>query len=157
MSAPTSLLEMFSIESVLPDLDSRGKPDAIREMVQCAVKGGRLPRTRLQQAVDAILAREERGSTGLGKSIAIPHAKLPGLRKHAGVIARSVDGLDFRAVDGEPVYVLVMMISPESRSQEHLDSLKWVSALARDPDFCSFIRQARSAEQIFEVLQERAG
>ena len=157
MSAPASMLEMFSVESVLTDLSSVVKADVIREMVQCAVKGGRLPKTRVQQVVDAILAREERGSTGLGKSIAIPHAKIPGLRKHAGVIARSVDGLDFRAVDGEPVYVLVMLISPESRSQEHLDSLKWVSGLARDPDFCSFIRQARTPEQIFEVLQERAG
>lgn len=157
MTAPPSMLEMFSVETVLTDLESEAKPDVVREMVQCAVRGGRLPKTRMQQAVDAILAREERGSTGLGKSIAIPHAKIPGLRKHAGVIARSLDGLDFRAVDGEPVYVLVMLISPENRSQEHLDSLKWVSGLARDPDFCSFIRQAGTSEEIFEVLQERAG
>ena len=151
------MLEIFSVEAVLSDLEANDKPGVVREMVQCAVKGGLLPKTRLQQAVDAILAREERGSTGLGKSIAIPHAKLPGLRKHAGVLARSAEGLDFRAVDGEPVYVLVMLISPENRAQEHLESLKWVSRLARDPDFCSFIRQARTREEIFEVLQERAG
>ena len=95
--------------------------------------------------------------SGLGKGIAIPHAKLEGLRRHAGVVARSSQGVDFKSVDGEPAHVLVMLISPESRPDEHLSLLRWVSNLARDPDFSSFIRQAKNAQEVFEVLQERAG
>ena len=116
-----------------------------------------LPRTRRTQVLEALLEREKRGSTGLGRGIAIPHAKIAGLRAHAGLVARSGAGLDFRAVDGERVHVLVMLISPDTRQEEHLATLRWVSLMARDPDFVSFIRQARTAEDIFEVLRERAG
>jgi mannitol/fructose-specific phosphotransferase system IIA component (Ntr-type) len=72
-------------------------------------------------------------------------------------VARSRHGVDFRAIDGEPVHVFVMIVSPESRADEHLGLLRWISGCARDPDFVSFIRQARDAAGILEVLQERSG
>lgn len=156
MPAPASFMDMFSVDAIVTDLKSQSKADVIGEMVGAAVSGGLLPKARRAPAVDALLTREERGSTGFGRGIAIPHAKLGGLRKHAGVVARSVDGFDFRAIDGEPVHVLVMLISPESRTEDHLAMLRWLSGLARDPDFTSFIRQAHTAQDILDVLQERA-
>ena len=54
------------------------------------------------------------------------------------------------------MHVLVLLISPESRPEDHLSLLKWVSGMARDPDFASFIRQAAQPEQMLDVLQERA-
>ncbi len=157
MPAPASFAGMFSVRSVLPELQARTKAEALEEMVAAAVTAGALPRARRQQVIDALGAREERGTTGLGRGIAIPHAKIAGLRRHTGLVARSSSGLDFRAIDGEPVHVLVMLISPEARSEEHLQLLKWVSQTARDHDFTSFIRQARTAQDILDVLQERAG
>jgi mannitol/fructose-specific phosphotransferase system IIA component (Ntr-type) len=149
-------MDMFSVKAMVTELHSQSKADALEEMVGAAVTGGLLPKARRGQAIEAIEARESRGSTGFGRGIAIPHAKIGGLRKHAGVVARSVEGLDFRAIDGEPVHVMVMLISPESRTEDHLAALRWLSVLARDPDFTSFIRQARTAEDILDVLQERA-
>jgi mannitol/fructose-specific phosphotransferase system IIA component (Ntr-type) len=154
---PAPVTDLFSPKAVIPDLQAVGRDEALEEMVKVAVGAGVLPRTRRQQVLDALLEREKRGSTGLGRGIAIPHAKIAGLRAHAGLVARSQPGLDFRAVDGERVHVLVMLISPDARQEEHLATLRWVSLMARDPDFVSFIRQARSAEDIFEVLRERAG
>jgi mannitol/fructose-specific phosphotransferase system IIA component (Ntr-type) len=154
---PAPVTDLFSPKAVIPDLQATGRDEALEEMVKVAVAAGVLPRTRRQQVLDALLEREKRGSTGLGRGIAIPHAKIAGLRQHAGLVARSREGLDFRAVDGERVHVLVMLISPDARQDEHLATLRWVSLMARDPDFVSFIRQARSAEDIFEVLRERAG
>jgi len=156
MPAPESIMDMFSVKAMVTELKSRSKSDALAEMVGAAVTGGLLPKTRRGQAIEALQARESRGSTGFGRGIAIPHAKIGGLRKHAGVVACSVDGVDFRAVDGEPVHVMVMLISPESRTEDHLATLRWLSLLARDPDFTSFIRQARTPEDILDVLQERA-
>ena len=156
MTQPAPPLDMFKVEAIIHELKASTKPDVIEEMVAAAMAGGVLPRARRQQAVEALSAREGRGSTGLGMGIAIPHAKLEGLRRHAGVVARSSEGVEFRAVDGEPVHVLVMLISPESRPEEHLSLLRWVSTLSRDPDFISFIRQARTGQDIYEVLQERA-
>ena len=157
MTQPASHMDMFKLEAMIHELSGSTKAEVVEEMVAAAAAGGVLPKARRQQALEALMSRENRGSTGLGKGIAIPHAKLEGLRKHAGVVARSSEGVDFKAVDGEPVHVLVMLISPESRPDEHLSLLRWVSGLARDPDFSSFIRQARNAQDIFAVLQERAG
>jgi mannitol/fructose-specific phosphotransferase system IIA component (Ntr-type) len=149
-------MDMFSVKAMVTDLTSQSKSEVLDEMVTAAVTGGLLPKGRKGQVIEALEARESRGSTGFGRGIAIPHAKIEGLRKHAGVIARSVGGLDFRAIDGEPVHVLVMLISPESRTEDHLEALRWLSVVARDPDFTSFIRQARTPEDMLDVLQERA-
>ena len=154
---PAPVTDLFSLKAVLPDLQAPGRDEALEEMVKAAVAAGVLPRTRRTQVLEALVEREKRGSTGLGRGIAIPHAKIAGLRAHAGLVARSGAGLDFRAIDGERVHVLVMLISPDTRQEEHLATLRWVSLMARDPDFVSFIRQARTAEDIFEVLRERAG
>jgi mannitol/fructose-specific phosphotransferase system IIA component (Ntr-type) len=154
---PSPVVGLFSPKAIIHELASASRDECLDEMVRAAIGAGVLPRTRKAQVVEALLAREARGSTGLGRGVAIPHAKIPGLRSHAGVVARSSSGVDFRAVDGERVHVMVMLISPDSRQDEHLATLRWVSLMARDHDFCSFIRQARTAEQIFEVLQERAG
>jgi mannitol/fructose-specific phosphotransferase system IIA component (Ntr-type) len=155
MASPVAGL--FSSKAIVADLQAATRDDVLDEMVRSAVSAGVLPRTRRAQVLSALVEREQRGSTGLGRGIAIPHAKITGLRNHAGIVARSVAGVDFRAIDGERVHVMVMLISPDNRQEEHLATLRWVSLMARDPDFCSFIRQAQSAEQIFEVLQERAG
>jgi mannitol/fructose-specific phosphotransferase system IIA component (Ntr-type) len=157
MTSPESVSELFSAKTVLTDLAGQTKAEVLAEMVACAVTGGVLPKGRRAQALQALEQREERGSTALGRGIAIPHAKIPGLRKHAGLVARSRAGVEFRSIDGEPVHVLVMLVSPESRLEEHLATLRWISRIARDGDFVSFIRQARSAQEILDVLHERAG
>ncbi len=152
----TDCMEFFSVDACVPHLQATTRDAVLEELVSVAVKGGVLPKARKEQALEGLLAREERGSTGLGRGIAIPHAKIEGLRRHGGVIARSPDGIDFRAIDGEPVYAMVMLISPDSRAEEHLEMLRFISTLARDPDFTSFIRQSTTAADIFEVLKERA-
>ena len=154
MSAPASMLEMFSVESVLTDLSSVVKADVIREMVQCAVKGGRLPKTRVQQVVDAILAREERGSTGLGKSIAIPHAKLHELDRLYGLFARLAQPIDFDAIDDAPVDLLFLLLAPESAGADHLKALARVSRLLRDKAMCAKLRGADNPDALFALLIE---
>ncbi len=154
---PSPVAGLFSPKAIVPDLRGATRDAVLEELVRAAVSAAVLPRTRKAQVLEALVQREERGSTGMGRGVAVPHAKIAGLRAHAGVVGRSQEGVDFRAVDGERVHVLVMLISPDARQDEHLATLRWVSLMARDHDFCSFIRQARSAEQIYEVLQERTG
>lgn len=147
--------EIFRVETVMLDLRADGKRAALDQMVQHAAKARALPATRKEQVLEMLLERESRGSTGVGGGMAIPHARVPGLRKGCGVVARAPEGIEFRAVDGEPVQVLVMLISPDSRSDEHLQRLRWISALARDPDVRSFILQARTEQDMLDVLLER--
>ena len=156
MAAPVPLLDTFTTANVLLDLGEGSKAQVLEAMVDHAVAAKALPKARKPQVLDALVAREERASTAFGGGMAMPHCKIDGLKKTAGVIARSVEGVEFKSVDGEPVHVFILLISPESRSEEHLATLQWISQAARDPDFQSFIRQARSAEDVIEVLQERA-
>ncbi len=156
MSAPVPDLEVFTRESVLLDLAGDTKEQILEVIVDHAIASKALPRTRKEQVLEILVEREGRGSTAFGKGIAVPHARVAGLRKSVGVVARSVEGVDFKSIDGEPVHVFLMLISPESRADEHLATLRWISQSVRDPDFLSFIRQARSPEDVLDVLQERA-
>ena len=156
MTTPAPCLDVFTLESVLLDLPDGSKDDILEALVDHAIASKGLPKARRDQVLDVLKEREARGSTAFGKGLAVPHARIEGLKKATGVVARSVEGVDFRAVDGEPVYAFLLLISPENRSDEHLATLRWISTVARDPDFLSFIRQARKPEDVIDVLQERA-
>lgn len=151
-----SLIEAFQSEGVQMELEASTKIQALEALVSHAIAGKLLPSGRRQQVVDILAEREERGSTAFGGGIAMPHARVPGLRKGCGVIGRAPDGVEFKSVDGEPVKVFVMLISPENRADEHLATLRWLSGVARDPDFLSFILQAQSIKDVLDVLHERA-
>jgi len=156
MTSPAPIVETFSEESIVLDLEDGSKRDVLGALVHHMVTSKVLPRTRKDQVLEALIEREERGTTAFGKGIAMPHAKIRGLKRAAGLLARCPEGLDSKAIDGEPVYVIITLVSPESRSDEHLATLRWVSSMSRDPDFLSFIRQARTPQDVMEVLQERA-
>lgn len=156
MTTPVPLADAFGLESVLFDLPSGPKEVVLEALVSHAVAGKTLPRGRKGQVVDALLERENRGSTAFGRGVAVPHARIAGLRRPVGVVARSVEGVDFRATDGEPVHVFIMLVSPENRAEEHLATLKWISRMARSQDFVSFVLQARTPADVLDVLQEHA-
>lgn len=150
------MLDVFGPEGVILGLESDTKVDALAEMVSHAVKAKCLPSARRDEVLTILHEREDRGSTAFGGGMAVPHARVPRLRKPFGVVARSISGIDFRSVDGEPVHVFVMLVSPENRSDEHLATLRWISLAARHPDFQSFILQAGSPDDVLEVLREQA-
>jgi mannitol/fructose-specific phosphotransferase system IIA component (Ntr-type) len=156
MSAPAPLLEVFTLESVLLELPNGSKDEILDSLVSHAISCKSLPRGRKEQVLEVLVERESRGSTAFGKGVAVPHARIKGLKKAAGIVARSSNGVDFRSIDGEPVHAFLVLISPENRSDDHLATLRWISKAVRDPDFVSFIRQAQTAEAVLDVLQERA-
>jgi len=156
MSAPAPDLEVFTLDTVLMDLTGDTKEQILEVLVDHAIASKSLPRTRKEQVLEILVEREGRGSTAFGKGIAVPHARIAGLRRSVGVVARSVEGVDFKSIDGELVHVFLLLISPESRADEHLATLRWISQSVRDPDFLSFIRQARTATDVLDVLRERA-
>ena len=149
-------IEQFSTAGVVLEIEGETKAEILAFMVDHAVSQKLLPKARRELVLELLLEREERGSTGLGKGVAVPHARIKGLKKGLAVVGRASGGIDFRAVDGEPVYALVMLVSPESQADAHLATLRWISQHARDPDFLSFLRQARNEEEMLDVFTERA-
>lgn len=102
--------------------------------------------------VSALSEREKLGSTGFGGGIAIPHGKLDGLPDVTGYFARLTAPIDFQAVDGMPVDLVFMLLSPTDAGADHLKTLASVSRLLRDRDMTAKLRGARSKDAIFALL-----
>src|SRR6478752_904940 len=106
--------------SIIPDLRVGSKEEAIRAMVSSLREAGSISAADEPGIVAAILKREELGSTGIGRGVAVPHTKHPSVDKLIAAIALSSDGVDFASLDGEPVYIMFLLVSPPDRPGDHL-------------------------------------
>jgi mannitol/fructose-specific phosphotransferase system IIA component (Ntr-type) len=148
------LTEFLVRKSVVPALKSKDKRGAVAELVQAARKSFEGEKFNVASVVDAIMDRERTGSTGVGGGLAVPHAKLEGLKGLVGAFGRSAKGLDFDAVDGEPVHLVFLILAPPSRNEEYLQALRLVMVASKRPNFVRFLRSAKGAREIEEVFRE---
>ena len=139
-------------DSIVVPLTATGKEGVIREMVEGLRAAGQFKNADVEDIIRAILKRELLGSTGIGRGVAIPHTKHPGVDKLVGTIAVSPGGVAFDSLDGEPVFVFVLLISPQDRPGDHLRALENVSRCLRDDAFVRSLRAATTREEIAAVL-----
>lgn len=103
---------------------------------------------------DAIVEREKLGSTGVGKGVAVPHARLPGLDRVYAVFAQMAAPVAFDAVDASPVDLIFMILSPHESGADHLEALGMVSKSLRNTALCDQLRTASNAEAVFQMLSQ---
>ena len=149
-----NLAEFVVRDAIITDLDVSSKEEAIRAMVASLCQAGRIAADNEDNIVAAIMKREELGSTGIGKGIAVPHTKHPSVDSLIATIALAKNGVDFQSLDGEDVFILFLLISPPDRPGDHLRGLESISRHLKNDDFCSFLRQAVSADAVMETLRE---
>ncbi len=140
--------------AIVIDLQATGKEDAIREIVGSLSQAGVLTSGDSESIIRAILNREELGSTGIGQGVAVPHTRHPKVEKLVGTVAISRKGVDFAALDGEPVYILFLLVSPPNQPGDHLRALENISRHLKDERFVSFLRQAQTVKDVEELLEE---
>lgn len=141
-------------EAIIPALTANTKEAVIREMVQSLHKAGYFRESEVEDIVKSVLRREQLGSTGIGRHIAIPHSKHAGADRLIGTLALSPEGVPFDSIDGEPVYIFVMLISPQDRPGDHLRALENVVRTMRDDTFVKNLRQATTREAIWQLIDE---
>jgi len=141
-------------EAIRADLAAMDKEGAIREMAQALLDAGQIEADEFESVVKAILKREELGSTGIGRGVAVPHTKHPSVDRLVGTVAVSGQGVDFSSLDGETVQLFFLLISPPDRPGDHLRALENISRQLRDDTFCRFLKQSKSAEDIQQLLDE---
>ncbi len=141
-------------DAILPEMRVRTKEEAIRAMVGSLKDSGSLPADEEESIVSAILKREELGSTGIGNGVAVPHTKHPSVDNLIATVAIAPDGVDFASLDGEDVYILFLLVSPPERPGDHLRGLENISRHLRNHNFCNFLRQSSTKEQVVELLAE---
>jgi PTS system nitrogen regulatory IIA component len=139
-------------EAISANLNASQKEGVIREMVENLRVAGYFKGNDAEDVVKAILKREMLSSTGIGDGVAIPHAKHGSVDRLVGAVAVSPAGVPFDSVDNDPVFVLVMLISPQERPSEHLRALEGVSRCLKDKNFVRSMRQATSAQQIWDLI-----
>lgn len=146
--------DFVSREAIRADLTAEDKEGVIREMVQALLDCKKIEADEEEGIVKAILKREELGSTGIGRGVAVPHTKHPSVDRLVGTVAISNEGVNFNSLDGEKVHLLFLLISPPDRPGDHLRALENISRQLRDDTFCRFLRQAGSVEEIQQLLDE---
>jgi PTS system nitrogen regulatory IIA component len=148
------LLDFVVPKSILPNLQVETKESAIRAMVESLRKSETVAASDLESIVAAILKREELGSTGIGNGVAVPHTKHPSVGSLIATVALAKNGVDFASLDGEAVYILFLLVSPPDRPGDHLRALETISRHLRNQNFCNFLKQAKSPEEVVELLRE---
>ena len=146
--------DFVSPEAIRAELDSVDKEGAIREMTQALLDSGKIDADEFESIVKAILKREELGSTGIGRGVAVPHTKHPSVDRLVGTVAVSSKGVDFASLDGETVQLFFLLISPLDRPGDHLRALENISRQLRDDTFCRFLKQAKTSEDVQQLLEE---
>jgi mannitol/fructose-specific phosphotransferase system IIA component (Ntr-type) len=144
-------------DAINPDLKAATKDAAIREMVENLKAAGYFKNADSEDLVKAILKREQLGSTGIGRSVAIPHTKHASVERLIGTVAISRNGIPFESVDGEAVHLLVLLISPQDRPGDHLRALENVARSMRDDGLVRSLRHAKTRESIWGLLEEAPG
>jgi PTS system fructose-specific IIA component/PTS system nitrogen regulatory IIA component len=122
-------------DAIVPALTATTKEGVIREIVESLRAAGPFKNADVDDVVRAILKREMLGSTGIGRAVAIPHTKHISVERLLGTVAVSKIGVPFDSLDGEPVFVFVLLISPQDRPGDHLRALEKVAARLRDDGF----------------------
>ena len=148
------LLDFVCTEAIRPDLQPADKEDAIRQLVGALREAGKVPADEEPAIVAAVLKREELGSTGIGNGVAVPHTKHPAVDHLTATVGLVHGGLDFASLDSEPVHILICLLSPPENTRDHLRALETVSRHLKDGRFCNFLKQAKTSEEVVELLRE---
>lgn len=141
-------------EAVVPDLKVENKEQAIRGLVDSLKRAGVVTAQDEDGIVAAVMKREELGSTGIGRGVAVPHTKHPNVDRLIATVAICHDGVDFASLDGDAVHILFLLVSPPDKPGDHLRGLENISRHLRSETFCNFLKQARTQDEVWDLLRE---
>ncbi len=144
--------DILNKDAILPDLTSQTKADVIQELA-----GAIAPQTAADadSIAQVLMERESLGSTGIGGGIAIPHGKLNHVKEICIGFGRSIKGVEYDSLDNLPVHIFFLLLTPENSTGGHLKVLAQISKMLKMDQFKDRLRQAPSAQQIFDIIAEQ--
>jgi len=145
--------EMLKPEYIIEALQSDKKRDVLLELLAPFLKNYQKLDPKVTLSV--LMEREKLGSTGIGEGIAIPHGKLAGLDNLIICFGRSAAGVDFDAMDGNPVHLFFLLLAPENSAGQHLKALAKISRMLKDSRFRAKLMEAKSRDDIFGMISQQ--
>jgi len=148
------LSDIVVFDAIVPELRANNRDDAIVELVEALASAGALPGKNVEQVTKAVLDREAQATTGIGRGVALPHAKFKGVKKPVAAIGRSSAGIDFASLDSKPVYSVILLLSSPDDPDEHLQAMEAIFKHVQRDIFRKFLRQSETKEAIVDLIQE---
>ncbi len=148
------LTEIVHESAILPALESVDRDGVLAELVDALVGAGAVEPGIRDEILAKLIERETKGSTGFGRGVAVPHAKHPGVPRLTAAIGLSERGIDFAALDRQPVFSVFLLLSPQDQPEDHLQAMEVIFKNLRKDTFRRFLRQAGSVEEIRTLLEE---
>ena len=146
------IMDILVKDAVILDLASSTKDDVLAEMARALAKAE--PSLNEERLFQVLMEREGLQSTGIGEGVAIPHGKMSGLDQQVASFARSVGGVDFASIDGQPTQLFFLLVVPEHSRGQHLKALARISRFCRDATFRSKLTAAESLDEAFRIIEE---
>ena len=146
------IMDILVKEGVVLDLGSSTKDEVLREMAQALSDAE--PSLGGDRLLEVLVEREKLQSTGIGDGVAIPHGKMAGLDRLVASFARSVKGVDFESIDGQPTHLFFLLVVPEHSGGQHLKALARISRFFRDAEFRRRLLDATALEDVFRTIEE---
>ena len=147
-------VDFVCFDATIPELKTGDRDGVIAELVASLDKAGRLGKGSCQEIVKVVIKREKEASTGMGKGVAVPHVKHQAVKDVVAAMGQSSAGIDFSALDKQPVYSVILLISPVDNPDKHLQAMENVFKHLQQEKFRRFLRQSQTAEQIESLLIE---
>ena len=144
--------DFLAEDMVVSALEGRKKDDVIEELAE--VVSGHHPEIDHWKLVGALQDRERLNSTALGEGVAIPHGRLPGVKRVVAAFGRSPQGVDFNSLDGKPTHLFFLLVAPEDSAGAHLKALARISRLLKDESFRQRLMRAGDGADLFRTIRE---
>ncbi|OVE77446.1 PTS fructose transporter subunit IIA [bacterium F11] len=146
------VLDFLELDSVQLDLQSPTKEEAIVELCRLLETKSKIKKS--DAVITSLMERERLGSTGIGQGVAIPHGKSDSVDKLVAALGVSKKGVNFEALDGEPVHLIFLLVAPPDSSGTHLKALARISRLLKDKFFRQALKEAKTREEVQRIIQE---
>ena len=149
-----TLNEIVKTEHIVSELKATNRWEAIDELVDTLVVNGAIAKSDRDAVIDVVRTRENSMSTGIGYGIGIPHASTDLIENVIGALGRSKNGIDFEALDNQPVILVVLFLVPQGQFQKHLHTLANIARQLHNSEFRAALENAKDAESICQILSQ---
>jgi mannitol/fructose-specific phosphotransferase system IIA component (Ntr-type) len=146
--------DFVCFEAIIPQLQANDRDGAITELAESLSKAGKLAKNKWKEIARAVIKRENEASTGMGRGVAVPHVKHKVVKDVIAAIGLSSTGIDFSALDKQPVYSVILLVSPVDNPDRHLQAMENIFKHLQQERFRKFLRQCHSSAQIEDLLRE---
>lgn len=148
------LTEIIKADAIRVPLNGSDRDAVIAELIDALIASGAADASIRDELLEKVLERERKHSTGFGRGVAVPHVKHPSIDGMTAAIGISANGIDFNSLDKQPVYTVFLLLSPQSRPEEHLQAMELIFKNLSKDTFRRELRQADSAEKIHALLDD---